>query len=271
METAAAVEVRGINMGVKNIPFIDVRRIGLSPDEFWDPNSGIGHPLIREDWKTQDSLLGALGLHFWYGSFSHAPDEPPKWRWADGPGAGGGNWDLDRQLDGYGPAGETTIFFWNGHRTSPFILNWDDAHGKLELKYRSLSDNSSGTWRNRYNQGTTTRNWPQNAAFEDLLRRENNGDPYFKKYIQDGFDTGDDVDTAAVKGILQAHPSGSASSFTDTTIELPAPGPDSENASGLSDPNFNISINQCIMGTVAYWKRYLAKPAWEKSRFQTTI
>jgi len=241
-------------MGVKKIPFIDETRIGLTHDEFWDPSSGAGHPYLREDWKTQDRLLGALGLHWWYGLMPNeaaAGNIEPDWKWG-GAGASGGLINMEtggyeRVYGGLGVMG--------ARAPMAFILEYLQDQGpglenRLVLKYMDGVDRPS-TWRRRYQIGTTSYNWSQDSNFEDLLEQDVDGDPYFQKYIKDGFAAGDLVGNDAVIGIIQPTPRAAAiaagldpdtapSGFTDNTFQLDAPDP---SASPTPWSSFNIDIN----------------------------
>ena len=190
------MEVRGINM-FKTNKYIDARAMGPTQEEYDDSSEAPqgGHPLIRADWKSEDSLRAATGRTWATGSAGISTDQA----WKDSNG-------LVLEIDNNGTAESIEVSLDN------------DAYNDHLATYRD------------------SLNWPAPAGFEDLLEKNNYGDPYFRKLIRDDFESGDIVN-AAVPGIVDTT---STTSFIDLTTEVPSPDPDV--VSTINSPAFAINI-----------------------------
>jgi len=163
VETAAAAEVQGINM-FKTNKYIDARAMGPTQEEYDDSSESPqgGHPLIRADWKSEDSLRAATGR-----------------TWATG------------------SAGISTGQAWKDSNGLVLVLVETAADADQSI-YVRLDNDAYDAHRASYRDGL---NWPSPQEFESLLEKHVSGDPYFGKLIKDDFESGDIVN-AAVPGIV---------------------------------------------------------------------
>jgi hypothetical protein len=148
----------------KTNKFIDARAMGPTQEEYDDSSESPqgGHPLIRADWKSEDSLRAATGR-----------------TWATG------------------SAGISTPQAWED--SNGLVLGFEETTpGADQSIYVRLDNDAYDTHRASYRDGL---NWPSPQEFEGLLQKHVSGDPYFGKLIRDDFESGDIVN-AAVPGIV---------------------------------------------------------------------
>ena len=156
----------------------DHRRIGFSQEEGMSLQTSIGHPLIKPDWKIDDRLLGVL-LKFYHPTSGQSglvtysvgwyhletPFHIFSWIGEGNPAPGDSTTPYQLKLR---DEQDMWAFWWNKAQGSPYSFNSPE-----HFKAGTLEDNG------------------QTFEIPWLRQLDGIGNPYWRKFIKDGFAPGD--------------------------------------------------------------------------------